>query len=130
MQMAEETANPGNAATGLSTKCQADEPGRMSSGKAQRQFISLPRSFPRLLLSLLRAFSCFLRALRVQRVLAAALIIAAGASFAADYPSKSIRIVVPYPPGGFNDTLARTLAEPTAKLVRTFAAVRDQKQAG
>jgi large subunit ribosomal protein L10 len=26
--------------------------------------------------------------------------------------------------------LARTLAEPTAKLVRTFAAVRDQKQAG
>ncbi|MGZ5103203.1 MAG: tripartite tricarboxylate transporter substrate binding protein [Usitatibacter sp.] len=26
------------------------------------------------------------------------------------YPSKPIKIVVPYPPGGFNDTLGRTLA--------------------
>ena len=33
-----------------------------------------------------------------------------GMTFAQSYPAKPIRIVVPYPPGGFNDTLGRTLA--------------------
>ena len=31
-------------------------------------------------------------------------------AFAQPYPAKPIKIVVPYPPGGFNDTLGRTLA--------------------
>ena len=36
----------------------------------------------------------------------------ASLSGAADnYPGKTIRIIVPYTPGGFNDTLARTLAQ-------------------
>ena len=33
-----------------------------------------------------------------------------GSAFAQPYPSKPIKIVVPYTPGGFNDTLGRTLA--------------------
>jgi tripartite-type tricarboxylate transporter receptor subunit TctC len=41
--------------------------------------------------------------------IAAAALVATNA-FAQSYPSKPIRIVVPYPPGGFNDTLGRTLA--------------------
>ena len=38
------------------------------------------------------------------------LVFAAPGAFAQAYPSKAIKIVVPYPPGGFNDTLGRTLA--------------------
>jgi tripartite-type tricarboxylate transporter receptor subunit TctC len=30
---------------------------------------------------------------------------------AQEFPSKAVRIVVPYPPGGFNDTLARTISQ-------------------
>jgi tripartite-type tricarboxylate transporter receptor subunit TctC len=36
-----------------------------------------------------------------------ALLLATGLAHADGYPAKPIRIVVPYPPGGFNDTLAR-----------------------
>ncbi|HWH82117.1 MAG TPA: tripartite tricarboxylate transporter substrate binding protein [Burkholderiaceae bacterium] len=35
----------------------------------------------------------------------------AQAEEASNYPSRSIRIVVPYPPGGFNDTLGRIVAK-------------------
>ena len=40
-----------------------------------------------------------------------------GASASEEYPSKPTRIIVPYTPGGFNDTLARTVSD---RLSRTW----------
>jgi tripartite-type tricarboxylate transporter receptor subunit TctC len=45
-----------------------------------------------------------------KTLLTAALLALSLGALAQTYPSKPIRIVVPYPPGGFNDTLGRTLA--------------------
>ena len=35
---------------------------------------------------------------------------------AQEFPDKTVRIVVPYPPGGFNDTLARVVGERLSKI--------------
>jgi tripartite-type tricarboxylate transporter receptor subunit TctC len=47
----------------------------------------------------------------MNRLLAAfaALALAAGAALATDFPAKPVTLVVPYPPGGSNDTFAREL---------------------
>jgi tripartite-type tricarboxylate transporter receptor subunit TctC len=51
----------------------------------------------------------------MKALVAALLCAAAGFAQAQAWPSKGLRIIVPFTPGGFNDTLARTLAQELPK---------------
>lgn len=54
--------------------------------------------------------------IRLATPLCLGLALCGGAAAADDYPSKPTRIIVPYPPGGFNDTLARTVGDRLGKV--------------
>src|SRR5688572_6338300 len=52
--------------------------------------------------------------MRIARILGCAALLGAalaGGAGAQSYPAKSVRIVVPYPPGGGNDLLGRPIAQ-------------------
>ena len=47
----------------------------------------------------------------LRRLAGALMWVAAASAFAQSYPAKGIRVVVPYPPGGFNDVATRVLVQ-------------------
>ena len=62
--------------------------------------------------------------------IAAAALAAAVPAQAQDYPSKPVRIVVPYPPGGFNDTLGRLAAKHLGTMWKQAVIVDNKAGAG
>jgi len=52
------------------------------------------------------------------------------AAFAQSFPSKPIKVVVPFPPGAFNDTLGRTLAQEFSKGFAPGSQVDNKPGAG
>src|SRR5512146_2598698 len=63
-----------------------------------------------------RFFSAYCLRLAACFVLAHTCFTAAATAQTTGYPSKPIRFVIPYPPGGGSDTIARPLAQRLAEL--------------
>ena len=56
------------------------------------------------------------RARLLKRLLAALFLsLGVASAWAQNFPSKSIRLIAPYPPGGFNDVTGRILAQALAE---------------
>lgn len=63
-------------------------------------------------------------------LMAGAAVIATSPALAQDYPSDTITVVVAYPPGGFNDTVARLIAEDLSESLGVTTVVDNRPGGG
>jgi len=61
-----------------------------------------------------------------RRLLLAALTLTAVAADAQSWPSKTIRIVVPYPPGGSSDIIARAISQPLGDALKQTVVIENK----
>lgn len=74
----------------------------------------------------------FVRSLRVfaASVLTASLLMGAGGASAGGWPSRSIKLVVPFPPGGAADTVARVYADKLSEALKQPVVIENKAGAG
>jgi len=66
----------------------------------------------------------------MRRIAAALLALSIGAASAQEYPARPITMIVPFPPGGVADTVARPVAESMARTLRQAVVVENRAGAG
>ncbi len=71
-----------------------------------------------------------LRAALLRPLFAAALLVLAGSALAQAWPSKPVRLIVPYPPGGSADILARAIGQKLAEGLGQQVVIDNRPGAG
>ncbi len=66
----------------------------------------------------------------MQRIFFALIALGAGVVFAQDYPSRPITLVVPFPPGGVADNVARPVAQALSKQLGQTVIIENKQGAG
>ncbi len=61
-----------------------------------------------------------------RTVCALTLALAAGGALAQAWPNRPIRIVVPYPPGGSSDIIARAISQPLSEALKQTVVVENK----
>lgn len=65
-----------------------------------------------------------------QQLIVAVLALCAGAVFAQDYPLRPITLIVPFPPGGVADNVARPVAQALSKQLGQSVVIENRQGAG
>src|SRR6202163_916991 len=71
-----------------------------------------------------------IRLLRILALSLAAALAGAGPAFAVDYPVRTVKWIVPYPPGGTPDVLPRIMAQWLSEKMRQACVVENKPGGG